>query len=58
MGFMSKIDEDEELCELKEFIKKETGRTPGFRFWDGDTIEKYRSRLRKIAKDIKEKKQD
>lgn len=56
MGFLKTIDEDEELCGLKAFIEKETGRAPGFGFWDGETIEEYRIRLRKIADEIKKDK--
>lgn len=53
MNFLEIINKDKEICELKSFIEKETGHVPGFRFWDGELIEEYRERLRRMAKEIK-----
>lgn len=58
MNFLKTINNDKEICELKNFIEKETGRVPGFRFWDGEMIEEYRERLRGMAREIKRKKQE
>ena len=49
MKFMEIISEDEEIQELKRRIKNSGGHVPGFGFWDGETIEEYRIRLRKVA---------
>lgn len=56
MNFLEIINKDKEICDLKSFIEKETDHIPGFRFWDGELIEEYRIRLRKIADEIKENK--
>lgn len=53
MGFMDKIDSDKEIIELKDFIREKTGRAPGLLFWNGETIEQYRLRLRKMAEEIR-----
>ena len=43
---------------MKAFLKEKTGRVPGFGFWDGETIEEYRERLRKIVEEVKKIKTD
>ena len=58
MNFLKIINDDDEICKLKAFIERETGRVPGFGFWDGETIEGYRARLRKIVEEIKKRNTD
>lgn len=53
MKFLEVISRDEEIQELKKTIKEKGGRVPGFGFWDGETIEEYRKRLRKTVEEIK-----
>ena len=54
MKFMDVIGNDEEIQELKRIIKANGGHVPGFGFWDGETIEKYRIRLRKTAEKFRD----
>lgn len=58
MDFLTAIFEDKEIREMQDFLEKETGRIPGFGFWDGETIEEYRERLRKIVEEVKKIKTD
>ena len=53
MNILKAINRDKEICEMKDYFEKETGASPGLYFWDGETIEKYRVRLRKMVEEIK-----
>ena len=52
MNFLEVIRKDEEIKKLKKFISENGGFVPGFGFWDGETVDEYRIRLRKIAEEI------
>ena len=56
MNILKAINRDKEICEMKDYIEKETGSSPGLYFWDGETIDKYRIRLRQMVEDIKKNK--
>ena len=57
MDLFKAIRDDKEIKELKKFISDNDGFVPGFGFWDGESIEEYRERLREIAEEIKKGKE-
>ena len=58
MDFLTAIFEDKEICEMQDFLEKETGHIPGFGFWDAETFEGYRERLRKKVEEVKKEKSE
>ena len=55
MNLLKQINRDKEIQELKKFIKENDRFVPGIYFWDGETIDEYRIRLRMMADEIKAK---
>ncbi len=58
MNLFNAIRSDKEIQEMKKTISDNGGFVPGFGFWDGETIEEYRERLRKIVEEVKKIKTD
>lgn len=56
MNILKQINRDKEIQEMRNFIHENTREWPNLWFWDGETIEKYRERLRKRVNEIKETK--
>ena len=53
MNLLKQLNRDKEIQEMRSFIHENTGEWPKFWFWDGETIEEYRERLRKRVNEIK-----
>ena len=58
MNLFNAIRSDKEIQEMKKTFSDNGGFVPGFGFWDGETIEEYRERLRKIVEEVKKIKTD
>ena len=56
MNLLEQLNRDKEIQEMLNLIYKNTGEWLGLLFWDGETIEEYRERLRKRVNEIKETK--
>ena len=56
MNLIKRINRDEEIKEMRDFIYKNTGELPELLFWNGETFEKFKERLRKRVNEIKETK--
>ena len=56
MNLIKRINRDEEIKEMRDFIYKNTGEWPELLFWNGETFEKFNERLRKRVNEIKETK--
>ena len=54
MNLLKRLNRDEEIQEMLNFIYENTGKWPGLLFWNGETVEEYRERLRKRVNEIKE----
>ena len=46
------IAEDKEIQDMRTHIYKETGKWIGLLFWEGETLEDYRRRLKSIIADM------
>ena len=53
MNWLMQINRDEEIQAMRKFIHENTGEWPKLWFWDGETIEEYRERLRKRVNEIR-----
>ena len=53
MNLLKQLNKDKEIQEMRSFIHENTGEWPKLWFWDGETIEEYRERLRKRVNEIK-----
>ena len=53
MNLLKQLNRDKEIQEMRSFIHENTGEWPKLWFWDGETIEEYRERLRKRVDEIK-----
>lgn len=53
MNWLMQINRDEEIQAMRKFIHENTGEWPKLGFWDGETIEEYRERLRKRVNEIR-----
>ncbi|MDO5138569.1 MAG: hypothetical protein Q4D71_08965 [Oscillospiraceae bacterium] len=52
MNIMQQAAADTEIKELKDYIRKRTGKAPGLLYWDGESIEEYKERLRRTQKEL------
>ena len=55
MNLFGMINSDPEIVALKKEIKERTGFVSGIYFWDGETIDEYRERLRKTLEELSNK---
>ena len=49
------INRDKEIQEMIRYIHDKTGKWEGLLFWEGETVEECRERLRKRVKELKKK---
>lgn len=52
MNLFGVINNDPEIVALKKAIKEKTGYVSGIYFWDGETLEEYKERLRKTLEEL------
>lgn len=55
MGVLGIIANDQEIQNLRKIIHDSTGVWEGILFWDGETIEAYRERLKSQVEALKDK---
>ena len=55
MNLVKRINRDEEIKEMRDFIYKNKGEWPELLFWNGETFEEFKERLRKRVNEIKKK---
>ena len=53
MNLIKRINRDEEIKEMRDFIYKNTGEWLELLFWNGETFEEFKERLRKRVNEIK-----
>lgn len=55
MNLLQIINTDPEIIALKKDINERNGFASGIYFWDGETIEEYKERLRNTLEELKNK---
>lgn len=56
INLIKQINRDKEIIEMRDFVYKNTGEMLKLLFWEGETIEEYKEKLRKRVKEIKDTK--